>query len=229
MDLRKKIAIIVAGGSGTRMGHDTPKQFLPLYGQPLLYHTLRVFLQAYDDIRIRLVLPVQHFSCGEQLSASLHMPDMELVAGGETRFHSVQNGLCGIDEPSVIFVHDGVRPLLSTRLIQRCYEQALQNGSAVPAIPLKDSIREVKGDSNRSADRSSYRIIQTPQTFRSEILLPAFAQAFDPQFTDEATVVERSGHPVHLIEGEEENIKITRPLDMLIAEKILEERMRNGK
>jgi 2-C-methyl-D-erythritol 4-phosphate cytidylyltransferase len=147
------------------------------------------------------------------------------VKGGATRFHSVQNGLKLIIEPAVVAVHDGVRCLISKELIVRCVEQALEKGSAIPAVQATDSIRLVEGELNKVADRDIVRIIQTPQTFKSDILLTAFKQEHSASFTDEATVVEAAGHPVFLCEGEYDNIKITRPVDLLIAESILQEKV----
>jgi 2-C-methyl-D-erythritol 4-phosphate cytidylyltransferase len=215
----KKVAIIVAGGSGTRMGSTVPKQFLELAGKPVLWHTVTAFVKAYSDIQIILVLPEIHFSY-----VSGWLPEfagITVIKGGETRFHSVKNGLDQVKEPAVIFVHDGVRPLVSTTLIRGCYEAAIVSGSAIPAIDMKDSIREVNDTGNKAVNRESFKIIQTPQTFLSELILPAFALPYDPLFTDEATVVERQGHSIRLVPGEEANIKITRPLDLIVADALL--------
>ena len=221
----KKYAVIVAGGSGQRMGTSMPKQFLQLQGHPLLWYSLTVFLQAFDDMHIILVLPKENHIEGEQIRKSLYAENkITLTTGGPTRFDSVKNGLALVTEPSVVFVHDGVRCLLNTDLIHRCYEQALIKGSAVPAVAATDSIRIVKGNEHVTADRDHVRIIQTPQTFLSTVLLPAFQTQFKDSFTDEATVVEASGQKVFLIEGDYENIKITRPADLLIAEQILSSR-----
>lgn len=222
-----KIAIIVAGGSGSRMGGTTPKQFLELNGKPVLHYTIRAFMEAYEDMHIVLVVPSAHRgSIGAVLAAFDRPPSVTVAEGGETRFHSVKNGLQFVKQDAVVFVHDGVRPLVSPALIRTCYEQALLKGSAIPAIPLKDSIREVDAMGNNAADRTRFRTIQTPQTFLSNLLIRAFDQPYDPLFTDEATVVERSGHAVHLVEGEEQNIKITRPQDLVIASAFLNDSLR---
>lgn len=219
---RKKIAVIVAGGAGLRMGSAIPKQFMEVGGKPVLHHTINAFRTAYPDVQIVLVIPEAHSAYIAPLLVSFDAPpSLTIVHGGETRFHSVKNGLAAITQPSVVFVHDGVRALLSAELIRRCYEGALAKGNAIPAIGVKDSLREVDDEGNISVDRSRFRIIQTPQTFISEQLLPAFDQPYDPLFTDEASVVERFGEEVHLVEGEERNIKITRPLDLAIAEVFL--------
>ena len=221
----KKFAVIVAGGIGQRMGVEMPKQFLLLRGKPVLWYTINTFLTAYDDMRVILVLPLAHLESGEELrNLFLNKDRIEIVSGGLTRFHSVQNGLKIIKERSVVFVHDGVRCLITKELIKNCYEQAIEKGNAVPAVASSDSIRITDGEQNYVADRDTVRLIQTPQTFLSDIILPAFEQEFSHAFTDEATVVEAVGHEIFLIEGEYNNLKITRPIDLLIAEKILEER-----
>lgn len=218
----KKYAIIVAGGSGTRMGSNIPKQFLLLKEKPILYYTLKTFLEAYDDLQIILVLPVEYTDMGREIIDAYFDKDrIQITAGGDTRFQSVKNGLQLIDEESIIFVHDGVRCLLSADLIHRCYAQALESGSAIPAIPSKDSVRLKKGEINESVDRKSVMLIQTPQTFHSKILLPAFQIDDKDKFTDEATVVEAFGLKVFLVEGEEMNIKITTPLDLVLAEQVI--------
>ncbi|WP_143307636.1 2-C-methyl-D-erythritol 4-phosphate cytidylyltransferase [Chitinophaga vietnamensis] len=218
MQPRKKIAIIVAGGAGTRMQSAVPKQFLDLCGKPVLYHSMAAFANAFPDMKIVLVLPEAHFSMANEVLRSFEqLPDVTIVKGGETRFHSVKNGLQEVKDDAVVFVHDGVRPLVSSSLVRTCYEETIAHGSAIPVIDMKDSIREVDGAANKALDRERYKIIQTPQTFLSEWILPAFELPYDPLFTDEATVVERLGRPVHLVAGEEANIKITRPLDLVIA------------
>lgn len=220
----KKFAIIVAGGSGSRMGTTLPKQFLLLKDKPVLYYTLRTFLEAYDDLKVILVLPVQYTDMGQEIiDAFFDKERIQITAGGDSRFQSVKNGLQLIEEEAIIFVHDGVRCLLSTDLIHRCYDQALESGTAIPAIPSKDSVRIVKGEINESVDRNSVMLIQTPQTFHSKILLPAFQIDDKDKFTDEATVVEAFGMQVNLVAGEETNIKITTPLDMVLAERLMED------
>jgi 2-C-methyl-D-erythritol 4-phosphate cytidylyltransferase len=221
----KKYAVVVAGGSGKRMGTDLPKQFMLLGGNAVLFYTLKAFLEAYDDMKIILVLPEEHISRGVQIIQKTEGGQrIEITAGGATRFESVQNGLDMVEYDSIVFVHDGVRCMVSKNLIERCYEQAVEKGSAIPAVAATDSIRIDEGSSHYIMDRNKVRIIQTPQTFHSKILLEAFGQKADPSFTDEASVVEAFGTPVHLIEGEYDNLKITRPIDLLIAEKLLDER-----
>jgi len=225
MSYNEKFAIIVAGGKGVRMGSALPKQFLPLNGETLLYYSVRAFLDAFPDINLVLVLPEDHLSYTQMLlEAFTERIELTIVTGGETRFHSVQNGLKQVDKDSIVFVHDAVRPLLSADLIKRCYQQALEKGSAIPAIPATDSMRIMNNESSKPIDRDQIRIIQTPQTFRSDIILPAFGQEYNAAFTDEATVCEAFGTKVFLIEGERSNIKVTTPEDMVIAGALLNER-----
>ncbi|MGN6419107.1 MAG: 2-C-methyl-D-erythritol 4-phosphate cytidylyltransferase [Pseudobacter sp.] len=221
----KKFAVIVAGGSGLRMGTQLPKQFLPLRDKPVLWYTLTAFLEAFDDLTIILVLPEAHLQTGHEILRSTYAPDrIWMTTGGETRFHSVKNGLDHIHQQSIVFVHDGVRCLLTPDLIRRCFNMAQERGNAIPAVTAVDSIRIENFNGNTAVDRNKIKIIQTPQTFYSDLIKAAFEQEYDESFTDEASVVERLGVKIHLLEGEPTNIKITRPLDILIAEKILEER-----
>ena len=222
----KKYAIIVAGGTGTRMGRAIPKQFLLLHDKPVLYYTLRAFLEAYEDLQIILVFPEDYQDIGKEIiDAYFDYSRIQITFGGETRFHSVQNGLRLIPEEAIVFVHDAVRCLVSVDLIQRCYENTLHMGSAVPVIRSKDSVRLLneEGNDNEVIDRNKVVLVQTPQTFHSKILIPAFQIDYKEKFTDEATVVEAFGLKISLIEGEENNIKITRPVDLLIAEALLTE------
>jgi 2-C-methyl-D-erythritol 4-phosphate cytidylyltransferase len=222
----KKYAIIVAGGTGRRMGSAMPKQFLLLHDKPVLYYTLKAFLEAYDDLQIVLVLPEDYSDIGKEvIDAYFDYTRIQVTFGGETRFHSVQNGLQLVQDESIIFVHDAVRCLVSVDLIRECYEHASIMGTAVPVVRPKDSIRLLKEENNDNEvlDRNKVVMVQTPQTFHSKILLPAFKIDYKEQFTDEATVVESFGLKISLIEGEENNIKITHPSDLLIAEALLTE------
>jgi 2-C-methyl-D-erythritol 4-phosphate cytidylyltransferase len=220
-----KYAVIVAGGSGLRMGTTLPKQFLPLCGKPVLWYSLETFLAAAPDMQIILVLPKDHVQTGQAVISTTSDPArITITTGGETRFHSVQNGLAAIKAPGVVFVHDAVRCLITTDLIHRCFESTVEKGNAIPAIQPIDTLRIETPDGSQLIDRSKVRIIQTPQTFFSDIIRKAFEQPYDASFTDEASVVEKLGVAIHLIEGEATNIKITRPLDILLAEKIIAER-----
>lgn len=221
----KKIAIIVAGGTGQRMGSVIPKQFLEIQGKAILLHTIDQFTAAFSDIELVIVLPAAYIEEGKTLLQNNgYTNQIQLVEGGDTRFQSVKNGLAKVTESSIVFVHDAVRCLLTPALIQRCYQQALEKGSAIPAVSATDSVRIVNGDHNSVLDRENVMLIQTPQTFQSTILLEAFKQPYTSIFTDEANVVEANGGNVYLVDGEFENIKITRPLDLAIAEHILAKR-----
>ncbi|MCW3118366.1 MAG: 2-C-methyl-D-erythritol 4-phosphate cytidylyltransferase [Chitinophagaceae bacterium] len=219
-----KYVIIVAGGSGLRMGNDIPKQFLLLQGRPVLWHSIKAFTEAYSDLEMILVLPPNHLEAGENLVKDFPTHKINITTGGETRFHSVKNGLKFVKEPSVVFVHDGVRCLVTTKLIRQCYEATIEKGNAVPAITATDTIRIATGSGNEQIDRNKVFIIQTPQTFLSEMLIKGFKQDYTSLFTDEGSVVENTGIKINIISGEETNIKITRPMDLVIAEKILQER-----
>ncbi len=224
-----KYAVIVAGGAGTRMGGNLPKQFMLLKDRPVLYYTLKSFLEAYNDLQLILVLPVDHTDMGQEIIDAYFDKDrIRITAGGDTRFQSVKNGLALIEDESIIFVHDGVRCLVSTDLIHRCYTAATETGSAIPVVVSKDSVRLLTEEGNDTIDRNKVVLVQTPQTFHSKILLPAYLIDYKDKFTDEATVVEAYGLKVSLVEGEEDNIKITRPVDLFIAEKILESRGRRS-
>ena len=199
-----------------------PKQFMLLKGKPVLYYTIDAFLKAYDDCKIILVLPEDHVAAGQEIiDAFFDYNRIQIAIGGRTRFHSVQNGLQLIDEDGIVFVHDAVRCMVSKDLIQRCYEAVLHYGSAVPVIASKDSVRILTNEGNEALDRTYVKLVQTPQTFYSKILLPAFNIHYKDKFTDEATVVEAFGMKVHLVEGEEHNFKITLPVDLELAEKLM--------
>lgn len=218
----KKIALIVAAGNGSRMNSDIPKQFLLLKNKPVLYYSIKSFLDAFDDINIVLVLPQDHIAKGQEIiDGFFDSSKFKITGGGRTRFHSVQNGLSLIEEESIIFVHDGVRCFVTKDLIQRCYDSAVEFGTAVPVIDSSDSIRMVTKSGNKIVDRNKIKLMQTPQTFHSKILLPAFAIDYKEKFTDEASVVEEFGIKINLIEGEKNNIKITTSQDLKLANILL--------
>jgi len=224
-----KYAIIVAGGTGSRMGGNVPKQFMLLKDKPVLYYSLKTFFDAYDDLCIILVLPAAFTDLGDEIiDAYFDKERIKIAIGGDTRFQSVKNGLRLVEDESIIFVHDAVRCLASAALIHRCYEVAMETGTAVPVIPSKDSVRILSDDGNTVIDRNRVMLVQTPQTFHSKILLPAFDIDYKDKFTDEATVVEAYGLRVSLVEGEETNIKITRPIDLLMAENLVGQIINNG-
>jgi 2-C-methyl-D-erythritol 4-phosphate cytidylyltransferase len=196
-----------------------PKQFLLLQDKPVLYYSIQAFLDAFDSVQLILVLPEAHRATGEQIIQQ-YFPNhsIEIVNGGETRFQSVYNGLQAIRGSGIVLVHDAVRCLVSKELLKRCVQGAQDNSSAVPAIPVKDSLRQLTdGHRHKAVDRNQFRLVQTPQCFQTDLLLPAFDQPYQEGFTDEASVVEAYGTTVHLIEGEERNIKLTTPADLALA------------
>ena len=224
MFFMEKYAIIVAGGSGSRMQSDIPKQFLPVKGLPVLMHTLKVFRQYSDKLSILLVLPKEQFDLWEKLCEQYSFSEnYQLVAGGSTRFDSVKNGLATITEDNaLVAVHDGVRPMINKKIIADSFFHAAEFGSAVASVPLKDSIRRVNTEGkNISENRTSFRLIQTPQTFRVDWMREAFAAPYQTHFTDCASVLEAAGYAIQLIEGAYENIKITTPEDLKWAEMYL--------
>lgn len=210
--------IIVAGGSGSRMGATLPKQFLLLNGKPILSYTIEAFLRYSPAIQIKLVLPAEQIAIWESLSPPY--PSVHITTGGATRFQSVRNGLnCIEGHEGLVAVHDGVRPFVSPTIIQKSFESAAQFGTAVVSVPSKDSVRLLAANGqNQAVDRSHVRLIQTPQTFRVDLLKKAFQTPELPTFTDDASVVEAAGFGIHLIEGAYENIKITTPEDLVWAE-----------
>ncbi len=218
----KKFVVIVAGGSGTRMNAAVPKQFLLLKGKPVLYYTIDAFIKAYDDINVIIVLPELHISAGKEIVETFFIhAGIKITTGGQTRFHSVLNGLKFVEENSIVFVHDAVRCIVSRALIHRCYEAAVEFGTSVPVISSRDSLRIITNETNVAIDREKIKLVQTPQTFKSNILLPAFNIEYHEMFTDEASVVESAGIKIHLVDGEENNIKITHPIDLELAEIIM--------
>ena len=221
----EKYAVIVAGGTGSRMQSNLPKQFLSLGGKPVLYYSISAFLHAFEDINIIVVLPAEQLSNGEKI-INEHFPrrNIRLTTGGQARFHSVQKGLEKVPDACIVFIHDAVRCMVTTALIQRCYEGAIINGSAIPVIIPRDSLRLISDFGSEILDRYAVRIVQTPQAFNSTDLKKAFLQDYKPAFTDEATVAETAGMHIELIEGEENNLKITYPEDMAFAEVILKSR-----
>ena len=222
---KERYAIIVAGGRGLRMGGELPKQFLPLSGKPVLMRTLELF--EGEVSRIILVLPEDHIPFWQELCQKYHFTLPHTVAlGGETRFHSVRSGLSHLPQAGLVAVHDGVRPLASRALIRRSFEEAERSGAALPACPVTDSLR-LRQDEGKSeaVDRSRYVAVQTPQSFDLGRLQQAYEQAYSPLFTDDASVYEATSlGSITLIDGEETNIKLTTPRDLLLAELLLREK-----
>lgn len=221
--MMKRAAVIVAGGSGTRMDSEVPKQFLLVAGKPILQHTLEVFHRFDEDMCLVLVLPHSQMAYWENLCCQYACSVPHVVAeGGETRFHSVKNGLAMVpDDVEYIGVHDGVRPLVSMDTLKRCFSG--EADAIVPVIDLNDSIRYLYDGGSQSVDRSRYKAVQTPQVFLRECILSAYNQPYEAAFTDDASVVEKAGHAIELTLGNRENIKITTPLDLRLAEWMLKD------
>lgn len=218
----KLYALIVAGGSGQRMGAGIPKQFLELGGKPVLMHTIERFRQFDENIEIITVLPeneiIHWMRLWEEKSFSVNQA---IVTGGNTRFHSVKNGLEFIETPGLVAIHDGVRPFVSIDTIKRCFDTAARLGNAIPVIQPPDTLRLVEGGSNSPLNRAHVRIVQTPQVFSTGLIKKAYEQEYQPEFTDDAMVLEKTGVRINLVEGNRENIKITTPEDMLISNALL--------
>lgn len=214
----KTFAIIVAGGKGLRMGGDVPKQFLPIGGKPVLMHTIEAFREALDDVQIVLVLPAEQHDYWLKLCKDYNFRSPELIAtGGETRFHSVKNGLALLpeDDEAVVGVHDGVRPFVSRDTIQRCFGTAAEGKAVVPVVPVVETLRQILPDgSSITRPRNEYRLVQTPQTFPLALLKQAYEQPYSEVFTDDASVVEAMGKGITMVEGNRENIKLTTPADL---------------
>jgi 2-C-methyl-D-erythritol 4-phosphate cytidylyltransferase len=215
----EEYALIVAGGAGIRMNAGLPKQFLEIKGSPLLMHTIRRFHDYSPQIKINVVLPEDQLNQWEELCLryDFRVP-VQLIKGGKTRFQSVKNGLSAINGEGLVAIHDGVRPFISREIIAASFNLAAEHGSAVCSVRLKESIRVIDKDSTKSLDRSRYRLIQTPQTFRISLIKAAYELEENETLTDDASVAERAGCKISLFEGSFQNIKITTPEDLLIAE-----------
>lgn len=221
----KKYIIVVAGGKGLRMGGDIPKQFIPIKGKPVLMRTLEAF-HAYDEqMELILVLPLDHQAYWKSLCEEYHFTlTYRLANGGETRFHSVQNGLALVDDGNgVVGVHDGVRPFVAPSVIDACYVQAGEGKAVVPVIDVVETVRHLTGDNeSETVPRGEYKLVQTPQVFPVAMLKKAYQQPYTSRFTDDASVVEAMGEKVSLVSGNRENIKLTTPFDLKVAEALID-------
>lgn len=223
--MNSEYALIVAGGKGTRIKSKLPKQFLELKGKPILIHTLEAFYRYSENITIILVLPEDDFAIWNDICKKYNFTKpVILQKGGETRFQSVKNGLEKIEGNGLVAIHDGVRPLVSEDIIGASFRLAAVHQSAVAAVRLKESIRMTDQDNTKAMDRSRFRLIQTPQTFSIELIKQAYQLKEDPTMTDDASVVEKLGHTISLFEGSYENIKITTPEDLIVAEALVKNR-----
>ncbi|MBN1951187.1 MAG: 2-C-methyl-D-erythritol 4-phosphate cytidylyltransferase [Bacteroidales bacterium] len=217
-----RLALIVAGGSGQRMMTEIPKQFLLLRELPVLMHTLNVFHSFDPKMKLRLVLPEAQIANWESLCERYNFRlRPEIIPGGETRFHSVLNGLEGIPDGIVVAIHDGVRPLVSHQTLARCFEEAERSGAVVPVSEIRESVRKLEGEVTLAVNRSEYLLVQTPAAFHSEIIRKAYRLEYRESFTDDASVVEAAGYKITITRGNPENIKITSPMDLKIAEALM--------
>jgi 2-C-methyl-D-erythritol 4-phosphate cytidylyltransferase len=219
----KFYAVIVAGGSGKRMGAEIPKQYLELAGKPVLMHTLERFKAFDDSIEIITVLPENQLRFWAELQIK-HSFSIQhtLVKGGKSRFFSVRNGLKFVDVPGLVAIHDGVRPFVSIETIKRCFETAEKLGNAIPVVTPTDTLRMVTEKGSKPINRLHVKQVQTPQVFNTELIKDAYSQDYLPEFTDDATVLEKRGVKINLVEGNRENIKITNPEDLLISNALLQ-------
>lgn len=218
----KRFCIVVAGGKGLRMGEKIPKQFLLLGGKPVLIRTLSTIKEFDSKINIVLALPADQIGTWDKLcNHHSFSHKIQVVLGGKTRFHSVKNALDTIPDEGIVAVHDGVRPLITKDLFERCYSSAAIEGNAIPCIPVSESMREITPVGNHQVDRSKYVLIQTPQVFQTSVLKEAFCLPYEESFTDEASMLEKMGMPIKLVGGETNNIKITTKTDLLLAEAII--------
>jgi 2-C-methyl-D-erythritol 4-phosphate cytidylyltransferase len=223
----KKFALIVAGGSGSRMKNAVPKQFIEINDRPVLMHTFDAFLKFDSKLEFILVLPkVQIVYWNTLCQKHRFKTKHKITLGGETRFHSVKNGLDLITDDGIVFIHDGVRPLVSLKTLQNCFETAVEKGNALPVISVSESVREVDGLQSKAVDRSKYFLVQTPQTFQTRLIQKAYQQATSNLFTDDASVLECTGETIHLVEGNRENIKITYPEDLVLADIFLKKKIK---
>ncbi len=222
-----RCCIIVAGGNGSRMGAELPKQFLPLGGIPVLMHTIRNFYDFDPSMQLVVVLPKEEIESWNRLcSEHCFVIPHQIVIGGRTRFESVKNGLSQLSECGLVAVHDGVRPLVSRETLKRCFDCAAEMGTAIPVLPANESVRKGSMIASVPVNRSHYFMVQTPQVFKVEIIKKGYLQTWIPEFTDDASVIEHTGTTVHLVMGNRENIKITFPEDLQIAELFMNNRLK---
>jgi 2-C-methyl-D-erythritol 4-phosphate cytidylyltransferase len=220
----KKFVLIVAGGSGSRMNSVVPKQFMLISGKPVLMHTIRRFYDYDPESEIIVVLPKEQIQTWNKLCDDYRFRIKHAVAeGGSVRFESVRNGLSVIEGEGLVAIHDGVRPLVSRETINRCFETAEMKGNAVPVMPANESLRRIEGDCNKAVDRTEYVSVQTPEVFRISEIKEAYKSDYNDTFTDDASVLEHAGFKINLVEGNKENIKITHPVDIIIAETLIKD------
>ena len=221
----RKSVIIVAGGSGSRMGSKLPKQFILLENRPILMWTISCFIRYDFTIPVVVVLPESQIDYWKELCTKYAFNHSHrVVIGGETRFHSVKNGLDALEETDLIAIHDGVRPFVSQVTIENCFNQAAKTGAAIPVLPVNETLRTGTMEQSRTVDRTIFYTVQTPQVFQTSLLKEAYTQTWDAVFTDDASVVENRGFPVIMVPGNRDNIKVTHSEDLLIARAYLKKK-----
>lgn len=218
----RTFAVILGGGVGARMETSIPKQFIPLNGKPVIMHTIQNFNDFDPKMKVIVVLPDEHFQLWKDLCIEFNFGiEHQIIRGGKERFYSVKNALEGIPDDSLVLIHDGVRPIISHETIDRVRQRAIEKGNAIPYIDINESIRKVSSEKNKPVKRENYKIIQTPQAFKTEIIKTAYKNRYRKSFTDDASVFEADGGKVELVLGNVRNIKITRPIDLIIAESLM--------
>ena len=214
--------IIVAGGAGSRMNTEIPKQLIEINNKPVIVYSIEKFLVFNKDIQVIISLHAAYFNLFEEIKTKYNLTNIEVVEGGATRFQSVKNALTVLKKGvTIVGVHDAARPLVSLQTIQSAFAAAEKDGAAIPVIDMNESLRKIRGNKSRTVDRNKFKIVQTPQCFKKDVLLEAYKQPYNPLFTDDASVVEKAGHTITLTEGNKENIKITYPQDLIVAQSLL--------
>ncbi len=214
--------IIVAGGTGSRMNNELPKQLIEVNNKPVIVYSIEKFRQFNKDIQVIISLHKDYLDLFEKIKTQYYVKNIHIVQGGDTRYQSVKNALTLLNEnTTIVGVHDAARPLVSLQTIEKTFAGAEQHGAAIPVIDMNESLREVTNNESKAVDRTKFKIVQTPQCFKKDVLLKAYQTAYSPFFTDDASVVEKNGHKIFLTEGNKENIKITYPQDLILAELLL--------
>ena len=214
--------IIVAGGTGSRMNNELPKQLIEINNKPVIVYSIEKFLFFNKNIQVIISLHKDYFELFEKIKTQHHLKNIQIVQGGDTRYQSVKNALNVLNKNiTIVGVHDAARPLVSLQTIEKTFTDAEQYGAAIPVIDMNESLREVTNNESKAVDRSKFKIIQTPQCFKKDVLLNAYNISYNPLFTDDASMVEKNGHTIFLTEGNKENIKITYPQDLILAELLL--------
>lgn len=215
--------IIVAGGTGSRMNNELPKQLIEINDKPVIVYSIEKFQLFNKDIQVIISLHKDYFDLFEKIKSRFNLKNIQVVPGGDTRYQSVKNALAVLNpDTTIVGVHDAARPLVSLQTIQKTYMAAEQHGAAIPVIDMNESLREINGRESKAVDRTKFKIVQTPQCFKKDILLKAYDMPYSPLFTDDASMVEKTGHQIFITEGNKENIKITYPQDLIVAQTLLQ-------